>query len=145
MMENRSFDHMLGHLSLDGMADVNGLKGDEFNLGPDNKAIPITAFNADAHDVQRTGEALQKSLDPDHSKKGVQIQLGPGYGTDPAGTNQGFVRAFVKSLKAGNNVAPNLCLVPMGYSPAKDVPLYAPLARQYCLCDAWHSSVPGDT
>ncbi len=32
MMENRSFDHMLGHLSLEGMADVNGLTGGEYNL-----------------------------------------------------------------------------------------------------------------
>src|SRR4051794_856211 len=145
MMENRSFDHMLGHLSLDGMADVNGLKGEEFNLGPDNKAIPITAFNADAHDIQRTGEALQKSLDPDHSKKGVQIQLGPGYGTDAADTNQGFVKAFVESRKAEDNIDPKLWMVPMGYYTAKDVPVYDHLARHYCLCDAWHSSVPGDT
>ena len=34
MMENRSFDHMLGYLKLEGMPEVNGLSGDEFNLGP---------------------------------------------------------------------------------------------------------------
>ncbi len=48
MMENRSFDHMLGYLKRDGLGDVNGLTGDEFNLGPDGTQIPITAFDADA-------------------------------------------------------------------------------------------------
>src|SRR5947209_2829923 len=76
MMENRSFDHMLGYLSLPGAAgavpnpEINGLSGPEvnFNIGPDGTTrIPITAFDADSHDVQRKGEALQKSLDPDHS------------------------------------------------------------------------------
>ena len=33
------------------------------------------ANDADAHKVQRSGEALQKKLDPDHSKRGVQIQI----------------------------------------------------------------------
>jgi phospholipase C len=145
MMENRSFDHMLGHLSLEGMTEVNGLTGNEFNLGPDNKPIPITAFNADAHHVQREGEALQKKLDPDHSKKGVQIQLGPGYGTDPNETNQGFVKAFVESRKPEDDVGPELWMVPMGYYTSKDVPVYDHLAHHYCVCDAWHSSVPGDT
>ena len=145
MMENRSFDHMLGHLSLEGMADVDGLKGDEFNLGPDKKAIPITAFDADAHHVQREGEALQKSLDPDHSKEGVQVQLGPGYGTDPSATNKGFVKAFVESRKKTDDVGPKLWMVPMGYYTGKDVPVYDHLAHNYCVCDAWHASVPGDT
>jgi phospholipase C len=33
----------------------------------------------------------------------------------------------------------------MGYDTGKDLPTYDYLARQYCVCDAWHSSVPGDT
>ncbi len=145
MMENRSFDHLLGHLALDGMADLDGLKGDEFNLGPDKRAIHVRALDADAHDVQREGEALEKKLDPDHSKNGVQIQLGPGYGADPSDTNQGFVKAFVESRKPEDNVDQKLWMVPMGYYTGKDVPVYDHLAHQYCVCDAWHSSVPGDT
>jgi phospholipase C len=33
----------------------------------------------------------------------------------------------------------------MGYYGAEEVPVYDHLARHYCVCDAWHSSVPGDT
>jgi hypothetical protein len=66
MMENRSFDMMLGHLSLDGMADVDGLSGPDvnFNVDPNGNKIPLTEFDADAQKVQRHGEALEKKLDP---------------------------------------------------------------------------------
>lgn len=96
MMENRSFDHMLGHLSLEGMADVNGLTGQEFNLDLNGNKIAVTAFDADAHRVQRHGEALQRKLDPDHSKAAVRTQLGKGYGDF---ANGGFVKSFIESRK----------------------------------------------
>jgi phospholipase C len=144
MMENRSFDMMLGHLSLDGMSDVEGLTGPEvnFNVGPGGEHIAITAFDADGQRVQRHGEALQKRLDPDHSKRGVQVQLGPGYGTTP---NGGFVKAFIDTRKPADKVGEDLWIVPMGYYTAKDLPTYSFLAHEFCVCDAWHASVPGDT
>jgi phospholipase C len=144
MMENRSFDMMLGHLSLEGMADVDGLTGPEvnFNVDPNGNRITLTEFDADAQRVQRHGEALQKKLDPDHSKHGVQTQLGNGYGDQPMG---GFVKAFIDSRKPEDNVGPDLWMVPMGYYTGKDLPTYDFLAHQFCVCDAWHASVPGDT
>jgi phospholipase C len=144
MMENRSFDHMVGYLKLDGMSDVDGLTGPDvnINLDPDGNKVPIHAFDAEASTVQRAGEALQKRLDPDHSPKGVAIQLGPGYGNRPMG---GFVRAFVESRKPKDNVGSDLWGVPMGYYTGKDLPVYDHLAHNYCVCDSWHSSIPGDT
>jgi phospholipase C len=144
MMENRSFDMMLGHLSLEGMPDVDGLTGPDvnFNVDPNGTRIPLTEFDADAQRVQRHGEALEKKLDPDHSKQGVQVQLGNGYGDEPMG---GFVKAFIDSRKPEDNVSPGLWMVPMGYYTGKDLPTYDFLAHQFCVCDAWHASVPGDT
>jgi phospholipase C len=137
MMENRSFDHMLGYLKKDGMPEVNGLDGDEVNLAPDGSRIAVHPFDADANDVQRKGEALDKKLDPDHSKRGVAIQLQDGC--------QGFVKAYVESRKPADKIGKDLWGVPMGYYTRKDLPAYDHLARNYCVCDAWHSSVPGDT
>jgi phospholipase C len=144
MMENRSFDHMLGYLKLDGMADIEGLTGPDvnFNLDRDGNRIGIHAFDAEASAVQRSGEALQKRLDPDHSTKGTAIQLGPGYGEEPMG---GFVRAFIESRKPEDKVGKDLWNVPMGYYTGKDVPVYDHLAHNYCVCDHWHASIPGDT
>jgi phospholipase C len=144
MMENRSFDHMLGYLKLDDMDDVDGLTGPgvNFNLDPDGNKIGIHAFDAEASTVQRAGEALQKKLDPDHSPKGVATQIGPGFGDKPMG---GFVKAFVESRKPQDNVGKDLWGLPMGYYTGKDLPVYDHLAHNYCVCDRWHSSIPGDT
>jgi phospholipase C len=154
MMENRSFDHMLGYLGLPDAADatdadyrpvVEGLTGPEvnFNHAPNGRRIPITAFDADADDVQRKGEALQKRLDPDHSPNGVARQLGTKQGDEYP--MDGFVRSFVESRDPNDNVGDDLWIVPMGYYTAKDLPTYDYLAHEYCVCDHWHSSIPGDT
>jgi len=144
MMENRSFDHMLGYLSLEGMQDVDGLTGDEFNLDADGDVIKVHAFDAEANKVQRAGEALQKRLDPDHSPAGVRKQVGSGY-TRGGPAMGGFVRSFIESRKSADDVGKDLWSVPMGYYTSKDVPVYDHLARQYCVCDRWHASIPGDT
>jgi len=144
MMENRSFDHMLGYLQREGMSEVDGLSGAEYNLDPNGAKIAVHPFDAEANKVLRPGEALQKRLDPDHSPKGVRVQVGSGYerGGPP---NGGFVRSFVESRKPADAVGPDLWSVPMGYYTSKDVPVYDHLARQYCVCDRWHASIPGDT
>ena len=152
MMENRSFDHMLGYLSLDDAEDagsripeIDGLSGPDtnFNLAPDRRRIPITQFDADANDIQRKGEALEKRLDPDHSPAGVARQLGQLI--DDQYPMDGFVTAFVESRAPQDDVTEDLWVVPMGYYTAKDLPTYDFLAHQYCVCDNWHSSIPGDT
>ncbi len=142
MMENRSFDHMLGYLSREGMEEVDGLTGAEFNVDRDGNEIRIHAFDAEDTRVQRHGEALQKRLDPDHSPKGVRTQLGFGYGEQ---ANGGFVKSFIESRKKADKVGKDLWMVPMGYYTSKDLPAYDHLARQYCVCDRWYASIPGDT
>lgn len=145
MMENRSFDHMLGYLSMEGMTEVDGLTGKEFNFDPNGKKIGVTPFDATDEKLQRRGEALQKKLDPDHSVAAVRTQLGPGYPKTPHGPNGGFVKSFVESRNPKDKVTSSQWVVPMGYYTSKDVPVYDHLARQYCVCDRWFASVPGDT
>jgi phospholipase C len=141
MMENRSFDQMLGYLKNGGLPDVRGLDGTESN--PDDQNQPVTVFEwplADTvfHPPQDTSG---KILDPCHSEACVAEQL--------AGGNQGFVRNFIASRKDNEG---NLAAIPqedhrlpMGYYGAKHLPTYDLLARGFCVCDAWHSAIPGDT
>lgn len=142
MMENRSFDHMLGYLMKDDMPLVRGLSRDEFNLDPGGGKHSVHQFDASATNVQRRGEALQKRLDPSHSKKGVENQIGANM--------DGFVKDYVASRRTDKgeqdkDFPRDLWNVPMGYYTGKDLPTYDHLAHTYCVCDAWHSSVPGDT
>jgi len=134
MMENRSFDHMLGYLTLDGMPEVNGLKGDESNPDVDGTVHPAWEFGDDqtAFHIPGTPEA-DKSLDPCHSPRCVAVQLGGG--------NAGFVKNFVTE----KNPPAAWRKLPMGHYTGDHLPVYDHLARQFCVCDAWHSSIPGDT
>jgi phospholipase C len=139
MLENRSFDHMLGYLSLPpalggrARADVDGLRGPDQDFNEHaGQRYPIhhldrTAFNGEAED-------------PDHSGASVDEQL--------AGGGKGFVENFARisaarAAKLGVPV-PDPGLV-IGYYDSEDLPVYDHLAAEYCVVDRWFSSVPGAT
>src|SRR5258705_9581275 len=65
MQENRSFDHVLGYLSLGGWTEVDGLKSDMHN---DFKG-------ASYHPTLRTNTAFGEKQDPCHTGKCVADQL----------------------------------------------------------------------
>jgi phospholipase C len=126
MLENRSFDHMLGYLSLEGRrGDVDGLRA-EFANERDGRVYAV-------HHLDSTAIAD----DPDHSGDAVELQLG-------GGKMDGFVESFAKTLADRGVEDADPCRV-MGYYNAADVPVYDHLAREFAICDRWHSSVPGAT
>jgi phospholipase C len=129
MMENRSFDQMLGYLTRAGIPEVRGLSGEEWN--PDDRGNRLHVRPCDL------SEPLEKRYDPCHGTGCVAQQL--------EGPNLGFVRNFLASRGAGGEVPNELRDLPMRYYTGELVPVYDALARAFCVCDAWHSSVPGDT
>jgi phospholipase C len=135
MMENRSFDQMLGYLRRDGLPDVDGLTGAESNRDPEGVEHRVFEWGPSETVFSLPEDPSGKVLDPDHSKDGVKVQLRDG--------NQGFVRDFVQSRP--KPIPPEFNRLPMGYYGAQHLPTYDFLARNFCVCDAWHSSVPGDT
>src|SRR5947209_12729203 len=141
MMENRSFDQMLGYLKQDGLAEVDGLIGNEFNPGPDGERVPVFEWGENETVFHPPQDQTGKILDPCHGKDCVREQLADG--------NSGFVKNFADTRKDshGNKVTlpPEYNRLPMGYYSAQHLPTYDFLARHYCVCDAWHSAVPGDT
>ena len=80
MMENRSFDHMLGYLKLEGGLAVDGLEAGMSN------SIAHGTFKV--HHLSST--KLRKSQDPGHGGKDVVEQLSNG--------NGGFVSNFAKKI-----------------------------------------------
>jgi phospholipase C len=123
MLENRSFDHMLGYLRLaGGRQEVDGL-----TAGMANRHAGKT------YRVRRlTVKKLGADQDPCHSQPCARAQLANG--------NGGFVSNYASTYPAD----PDPGLV-MGYYNAADVPAYDYLAREFCVCDRWFSSVPGPT
>jgi len=141
MMENRSFDQMLGYLKRDGLPGVNGLNGDELNLDADRKPVEVFEWGFGQSVLHPPQGQTGKILDACHSKECVQEQL--------ADDNGGFVTNFVATRKDAHggpvDLGPQHRRLPMGYYAKQHLPTYDFLARQFCVCDAWHSSVPGDT
>ena len=123
ILENRSFDHMLGYLTLQaGRADVDGLKASMAN-SYQGKTYKV-------RHLKRT--ALTKAEDPCHGGACIAEQVSNQMG--------GFVANFAKSRPQ----APRVDVV-MGYYNGSDLPVYDHLASEFCVCDRWFSSVPGAT
>jgi phospholipase C len=121
MMENRSFDHMLGYLKLDGvMPGVEGLE-----------ASMVNEYDGRSYPVHPLGRAGLEGFNPEHGGTHVDRQLG--------NNNGGFVADFAATHPSAN---PGLV---MGYYDGRELPVYDHLARNYCVCDHWFSSVPGAT
>jgi phospholipase C len=122
MLENRSFDHMLGYLRLLGnRPDVDGLTGNEVNEYP--QGTP--------HHPQLLVETTT-SPDPYHDWKNVAAQLN--------NNNGGFIADF-----ATHKPKPPQPERVMNYYDANHVPSLDHLAKQFCVCDRWFSSIPGPT
>ncbi len=137
MMENRSFDHMLGYLRLDGVRpEVDGLR---YGMGNEDEEGRF-------YEVEPIGGRLlhEKVLDPGHDHRDTAEQL--------SDSNGGFVRNYAKVLERNKrsypDYPPDLAFdvsSVLGYQTAADVPVYDYVAQNFLVCDRWFSSVPGPT
>jgi phospholipase C len=126
MLENRSFDHMLGYLSLEGgRGDIDGLRA-EYGNQHGGRRYPVCHLDSTAI-----------ADDPDHGASAVDLQIG-------GGKMDGFVASFTETLSRRGVRHEDAGRV-MGYYNGADVPVYDHLAREFAVCDRWFSSVPGAT
>ncbi|HEY5921306.1 MAG TPA: alkaline phosphatase family protein [Kofleriaceae bacterium] len=147
-MENRSFDHYFGALSLPrdrgglGVTGINGLKGGETN---------------------RTtgGSTIQSRVLDDFTPHDLPHEWGEMHAMFDGGRMGGFVRAaeaaartrtaeLQKNKDASLRVGPDelasiMAREAMGYHTPAQLPMLYALARQSTLCEHWYSSVMGPT
>jgi len=120
MMENRSFDHMLGGLALDptypAAARIDGLTGREANPDWAGGAVPVNALGGDF------------SINPKHDWDSARACWN-------GGRNDGFVR-----VNTGDDVSQV-----MAYHVRATLPVLFALADEHTVCDRWFSSVMGPT
>jgi phospholipase C len=132
MMENRSFDHMLGALNgvnaVNGAGGIDGLTGTETN--PDTNGNPVKAEPK----AQYQG---QLDPDPDHHFAAVHKQIFAG-GTTPS--MNGFVQSYFDQQR---NVAQSKKIM-YHFSPDK-LPVLTNLAKEFAVFNRWFASIPGPT
>jgi phospholipase C len=132
MMENRSFDHMLGFMKA---ADypIDGLDGTESN--PDENGEPVRV----TQDAQYTGDLTD---DPHHHFPDVMQQI---FGTQaPAAGAVPTMKGFVSDYQSVTGNAATAANIMKCFAPAS-LPVLTTLARQYAICDHWYASIPGPT
>jgi phospholipase C len=151
MLENRSFDHMLGFL-YEGKTGPNGapfegLTGTESNL--DSTGKPVTVYQID---VTQPNAYFMPGADPGEGYANTNSQLfGQGSPpTPPIATNTGYVTNFAAAIQwDGENkrtVLPGTVASDiMGVFPPSALPILSGLARGFAVCDHWYSSVPTET
>ena len=132
MMENRSFDHMLGFAQSPAWP-IDGLKGNETNVDSEGGVAQVS------NDADYDGDFTP---DPGHAGFDVLTQL---YGdpTTPVAQDpsmSGFVRSY-----EGKTGDPQAAHRIMKCFSASKLPVLTNLAQQFCVCDRWFSSVPGPT
>jgi phospholipase C len=131
MMENRSFDHMLGGLkALD--PRIEGLSGSETNLDTTGNAAQA-----------KPQAAYQGQLDPDpnHHFAGVDLQIFDGnMAPDRVPTMGGFVKSYFgerRDVQHSRQI--------MNYFKPEKLPVLTTLAQYFALFNGWFSSIPGPT
>jgi phospholipase C len=131
MMENRSFDHMLGSLkAVD--ARIDGLTGNESN--PDTTGAPVTV--APLAEFQS-----QLDPDPDHHFPAVDLQI---FGGDTSANRVANMQGFVKSYFNQQHDLNHSSKI-MYYFPKEKLPVLTTLATEFAVFNGWFSSIPGPT
>jgi phospholipase C len=155
MLENRSFDHMLGYLySSTGNVSPSGqpfegLTGSESN--PDDNGNPVAVFQIEP---TTPNAYYMPGADPGEGYMATNSQLfgditAPASPAVPA--MQGFVKDFAYTLgwqsrEHGWTILPGTTANDiMGCFTPAALPVLSALAKGYAVCDHWFSSAPTET
>jgi phospholipase C len=135
MLENRSFDHMLGFAGLEG---AEGLTGAESNPLPSGDRVTVAP-----------GAPFILPIDPGHGFGDVLEQLcGPGHaytgGRYPPIDSSGFAWCLADQVARGTGAGVDPSVAMRGFRPDQ-LPVLNALAREFAVCDHWFSSMPGPT
>ena len=139
MLENRSFDHACGYLSLPGTnkpMPVEGLQANTAwlrkldNDDLDGTPIPIHLLDP----------TVQNITDPPHEDVNINVQINTPTNGNASATMGGFVKSYLDASPRPLDRSPV-----MGYYDERAVPVFDFFARNFAICDHWFSSLPAGT
>ena len=132
MMENRSFDHMLGGLKARN-PKIDGLTGNESNPDTTGSLVQVQPL-----------AVYQSQLDPDpnHHFAAVNLQIfgDPSSGPPLQPKMQGFVKSYFNQQQDVTHSHEILYY----FAPEK-LPVLTTLATEFAVFNRWFSSIPGPT
>jgi phospholipase C len=130
MLENNSFDRMLGNVP-----GVDGIDSNSLRTNPDlsGTSVPQSKTTMRVMLCDPANPNSQK-IDPEHDLADVLEQMG--------GPNLGFVKNFQRHY---SQCKPDCWAEVMRYYGLGSLPVLHQLARSFAVCDQWFSSLPGPT
>jgi phospholipase C len=129
MLENRSFDHMLGYSNIDG---VDGVLNQKYSNKDENSVEVFTS-----PDAEPSGELEDPGHDFDDVKKQMYYPQDKEDTKDLEPTMQGFIQSYSDYNDESHNVMK--CFSP------ESAPVLTHLAKHFAVCNRWFSSIPGPT
>jgi phospholipase C len=138
MMENRSFDHMLGHLSLPPFSrtDVEGLGTDPAwlarftNVDQGQGIQPFLSLNP--YD-------MPAEFDPPHERPNMALNLGA------LQDGKYAMNGFVSGIPSSVSTDPAVRKLVMSYFGAEQLPISQFFAQNFTICDHWFACLPAGT
>jgi phospholipase C len=127
MMENRSFDHMLGALKKVNPR-INGLNGNEFNPDTNGNPVPVAARGLSGPTDRRRSS---------FSRTDLQI-FGGQTGDSRAANMQGFVKAISLKPRTTSTVPKRSCTTQAGKAAG-----VAATLQEFALFNNWFPPYPG--
>lgn len=138
MMESRSFDHVLGHLGLDGATHAGLIDG--FSGLPIDGFLTESTYTNTSHGRIYQPFELRDGVLPgglSDDRDAVKTSFGKRNGSTKYAMD-GFVRAYYRHNEAQRSQRP----LPMSFLRAADAPVTNFLARNYAVCDQWYAPLP---
>jgi len=133
MLENRSFDHMLGYLNYPPGAQFEGIRDREHELGnplPNGDVLfpgPNASYTVHPGPGHSHDDVLQQLLGQNDRSQPYRL------------TNNGFAANYDGQYSPGHGDVALQCFTP------ERLPILSSLAQEFAVCDHWFCSVPGAT
>jgi phospholipase C len=132
MLENRSFDHLLGDLP-----GASGIQPGMMNLDFRKGGDPVAEVSV------RKATSPAMPFDPNHEFTDVSLQLSlKGEAGDGMAAPMG---GFLESAQEVAGPNPDDAARVMEYFVRDQLPALYALAAEFAVCNSWHSSLPGPT
>lgn len=131
IMENRSFDHILGWLKST-RPDIDGLTGKESNS--------VNISDPKSPKVFVSDDAIFVDSDPGHSFQAIHEQI---FGSNVISPNSApMMNGFVQQAMS---MDPDMARTVMSGFKPEVIPIYTELANEFAVFDRWFASVPSST
>lgn len=130
VMENRSFDHILGWLK-SSRPEIDGLTGKESNR--------LSVSDPDSPEVFVSDDAFFVDSDPGHSFQEIREQI---FGSNQTSENPAPMNGFAQQAESMDADMPRTVM--SGFRPDR-VPIYTELVNEFAVFDRWFASVPAST